>query len=140
MKTNSLLSPFLLSDKLTLQNRIVMAPMTRSMATDAFVPTAEMAAYYARRADTGLVITEATIISSMAQGYPNTPGLFTDAQVAGWKTVTDKVHERGGKIFAQIWHCGRVSHPVYLRGELPMAPSAVALTGRVPRGNGLRLP
>ncbi|GHA31784.1 alkene reductase [Photobacterium aphoticum] len=108
------------------------------MATDALVPTQEMAEYYARRAETGLIITEATIVAPLAQGYPNTPGLFSEEQVAGWKVVTDRVHERGGKIFAQIWHCGRVSHPVYLGGELPVAPSAVALSGRVPRTDGIQ--
>ncbi|KLV01721.1 alkene reductase [Photobacterium aphoticum] len=135
---NTLLAPFTLSDNLSLTNRIVMAPMTRSMATDALVPTQEMAEYYARRAETGLIITEATIVAPLAQGYPNTPGLFSEEQVAGWKVVTDRVHERGGKIFAQIWHCGRVSHPVYLGGELPVAPSAVALSGRVPRTDGIQ--
>lgn len=127
-----------LSDDLNLSNRIVMAPMTRSMASDELVPTEAMAEYYGRRADIGLIIAEATIISPMAQGYPNTPGLYNQAQVEGWKKVTDKVHQNGGKIFAQIWHCGRVSHPFYLKGEKPMAPSAVALHGRVPRGNGLQ--
>lgn len=126
-----------LSDSLNLNNRIVMAPMTRSMADDNLVPTQAMAQYYARRADTGLIIAEATIITPLGQGYPNTPGLYSDAQIAGWKTVTDAVHQNGGKIFAQIWHCGRVSHPVYLNGEQPIAPSAVALSGQVPRTDDL---
>ena len=122
-----------LSDTLSLKNRIVMAPMTRSMADDNLVPTAAMAEYYGRRAATGLIVAEATIISPLGQGYPNTPGLYSRAQIDGWKKVTDKVHQNGGKIFAQIWHCGRVSHPIYLNGEKPVAPSAVALNGRVPR-------
>ena len=118
---------------LTLSNRIVMAPLTRCMADDALVPTEAMAAYYAKRADTGLIISEATIISPIAQGYPNTPGLFTEAQIAGWKNVTARVHQQGGKIFAQLWHTGRASHKIYHHGELPVAPSAIGLTGRVSR-------
>ena len=132
-----LLSDFKLSNTLVLRNRIVMAPMTRSMASDELVPTSEMADYYARRADVGLIISEATVIGPLAQGYPNTPGLFTAEQIAGWQQVTRNVHQKGGKIFAQIWHTGRVSHPVYLKGEKPIAPSAVALDGRVPRTEGL---
>ncbi|RYU65744.1 alkene reductase [Aliivibrio finisterrensis] len=127
-----------LSDDLSLKNRIVMAPMTRSMATEELIPTNAMADYYGRRADVGLIVAEATIISPMAQGYPNTPGLYNEAQIEGWKKVTDKVHQNGGKIFAQLWHCGRVSHPYYLDGKQPVAPSAVILNGRVPRGNGLQ--
>lgn len=127
-----------LRDGLILKNRIVMAPMTRSMATEELIPTNAMADYYGRRADVGLIVAEATIISPMAQGYPNTPGLYNEAQIEGWKKVTGKVHQNGGKIFAQLWHCGRVSHPYYLDGESPIAPSAVALYGRVPRGNGLQ--
>ncbi|MEZ8861904.1 alkene reductase [Vibrio sp. 10N.247.311.51] len=138
MNTDVLFNTIDLSQELNLSNRIVMAPMTRSMASDELVPTEAMAEYYGRRADTGLIIAEATIISPMAQGYPNTPGLYNQAQVEGWKKVTDKVHQNGGKIFAQLWHCGRVSHPYYLNGEKPMAPSAVELHGRVPRGNGLQ--
>ena len=138
MKHDSLFSPLKLPGGVTLKNRLVMAPMTRSMADEALAPTETMARYYGRRVDTGLIVGEATIVSPMAQGYPNTPGLYSDNQVAGWRKVTDAVHAGGGKIFAQIWHCGRVSHPHYLDGQLPMAPSAVKLTGRVPRGNGLQ--
>lgn len=138
LKTKDLLlSEFRLSNSLALKNRIVMAPMSRSMASDELVPTAVMADYYARRADVGLIISEATVIAPLGQGYPNTPGLFTAEQVTGWQQVTQKVHENGGKIFAQIWHAGRVSHPVYLKGEKPIAPSAVGLHGRVPRAEGL---
>ncbi|MHC4941326.1 MAG: oxidoreductase, partial [Planctomycetota bacterium] len=126
------LSP-LRAGSLDLPNRVVMAPMTRSMAGPGLVPTQASARYYARRADAGLIITEATVIRPDGQGYPDTPGIFTDEQVAGWRRVTDAVHERGGRIFLQIWHVGRVSHPVYLNGELPVAPSEVALAGRVPR-------
>ena len=135
--TDTLLKPLQLNKSLTLKNRIVMAPMTRSMASDALVPTADMASYYARRADAGLIITEATIVRPDGQGYPNTPGIYSDAQVNGWQTVTDQVHALGGRIFLQIWHVGRVSHPIYLNGDLPIAPSAVPLKGRVPRTNKL---
>jgi len=137
MNQDVLFNQYKLSDNLTLNNRIVMAPMNRSMADDELVPTDAMAEYYARRADTGLIITESLMISPTAQGYPNTPAIFTPAQVEGWKKVTRKVHDNGGRIFAQIWHTGRVSHPVYLNGEKPLGPSAVALHGRVPRTDGL---
>ncbi len=137
MSKDTLFTPLMLSDSLTLRNRIVMAPMNRSLADDDLVPTDAMADYYARRANTGLIITESLMISPTARGYPNTPAIFSRAQVAGWKKVTRKVHERGGKIFAQIWHTGRVSHPVYLNGEKPLAPSSVPLTGRIPRTEGL---
>ena len=129
---------YALGDSLILKNRVVMAPMTRSMATDSLVPTAEMARYYGRRADAGLIITEATIVRSDGQGYPNTPGIFNQDQVDGWSRVTDEVHRRGGKIFLQLWHVGRVSHPVYLNGELPIAPSTVPLDGSLPRHRDLQ--
>ncbi|WP_299794945.1 alkene reductase [uncultured Shewanella sp.] len=138
MHQDILFKPFNLSDELTLKNRIIMAPMNRSMADNSSVPTVDMADYYGRRADTGLIITESLMISPSAMGYPNTPGIFTSSQIDGWKIVTDKVHENGGKIFAQLWHTGRVSHPDYLNGEKPYAPSAVALTGRIPRSNNLQ--
>ncbi len=111
--TDILFQPYALNDVITLNNRIAMAPLTRCMADDDLVPTDAMVAYYARRADAGLIISEATIIRPDAQGYPNTPGLFTQAQIAGWKKVTDAVHANGGKIFAQLWHTGRVAHPAF---------------------------
>ena len=123
---NTLFSPLTIGP-VTLANRLVMAPMTRNRAGDGNVPTDLMATYYAQRAGAGLIITEATQVSDTAQGYPATPGLHTDAQVAGWKRVTDAVHARGGKIFAQIWHVGRISHPIYQpNGAQPVAPSAIA--------------
>lgn len=128
-----LLELFRLNETLTLKNRIVMAPMTRCMADDQLVPTEAMAAYYARRADVGLIISEATVIRADGQGYPNTPGLFSDAQIEGWRAVTDQVHASGGLMFAQIWHVGRISHPVYLDGKMPIAPSAVTPSGKVAR-------
>ena len=133
-----LLQPYRLNDTFTLANRVVMAPMTRSFADDELVPTEAMARYYGRRADVGLIISEATIVRPDGQGYPNTPGLYSAAQVEGWHRVTAAVHERGGLIFAQLWHVGRVSHPCYLGGDVPVAPSAVPLSGHVPRTDGLR--
>lgn len=128
-----LFQPFKLNDTLTLNNRIVMAPLTRCMADDELVPTDAMVEYYGRRADTGLIISEATLIRADGQGYPNTPGLFTDKQIAGWRKVTDKVHQNGGKIFAQLWHTGRVAHPSFFDGEYVLAPSAIGLEGTLPR-------
>ncbi|GIU22248.1 alkene reductase [Shewanella schlegeliana] len=138
MKYSPLFKPYKLSEQLRLKNRIVMAPMNRSMADDKFVPTEAMMNYYARRADTGLIISESLMISPNAQGYPNTPAIYAPEHIAGWKKVTDKVHDNGGKIFAQLWHTGRVSHPIYLNGQQPWAPSAVPLEGRVPRTDNLQ--
>ncbi|CAM4157102.1 alkene reductase [Acinetobacter pragensis] len=123
-------SPLILGD-LHLKNRVVMAPLTRSRATDDRVPTPMMAEHYAQRASAGLIISEATVISEEANGYLNTPGLFTDAQVEGWKAVTGAVHERGGLIVAQLWHVGRVSHPDLLQGETPVSASNVQQAGQV---------
>lgn len=125
-----LISPLTLGD-LKLKNRVVMAPLTRSRATADRVPTAMMAEYYAQRASAGLIISEATVISEEANGYLNTPGLFTDAQVEGWKTVTQAVHEKQGLIVAQLWHVGRVSHPDLLDGETPVSASNVQQAGHV---------
>ena len=125
-----LISPLILGD-LKLKNRVVMAPLTRSRATDDRVPTAMMAEYYAQRASAGLIISEATVISEEANGYLNTPGLFSDAQVEGWKKVTQAVHEKQGLIVAQLWHVGRVSHPDLLGGEAPVSASAVQQAGHV---------
>lgn len=116
---------------LKLKNRVVMAPLTRSRATDDRVPTAMMAEYYAQRASAGLIISEATVISEEANGYLNTPGLFSDAQVEGWKQVTSAVHEKAGLIVAQLWHVGRVSDPELLNGETPVSASAVQQAGQV---------
>lgn len=116
---------------LALKNRVIMAPLTRSRATAERVPTAIMAEYYAQRASSGLIISEATVISEEANGYRNTPGLFTDAQVEGWKTVTQAVHDKGGLIVAQLWHVGRVSDPELLNGETPVSASNVKQAGQV---------
>ncbi|WP_026439484.1 alkene reductase [Acidocella facilis] len=117
--------------ELTLRNRIIMAPLTRCRASEGRVPNALMAEYYAQRADAGLIITEATSVTPMGVGYPDTPGLWSQEQVEGWKLVTKAVHNKGGLIFAQLWHVGRISAPLYLNGELPVAPSAIAAQGHV---------
>lgn len=129
---DNLFTPLALNDSITLNNRIVMAPLTRCMADDNLVPTQQMAEYYARRAEAGLIVSEAVIIRPDGQGYPNTPGLFTAEQIQGWRKVTDAVHGNGGKIFAQLWHTGRVAHPFFFGGET-VAPSAIAFDGTVPR-------
>jgi 2,4-dienoyl-CoA reductase-like NADH-dependent reductase (Old Yellow Enzyme family) len=116
---------------LELKNRVIMAPLTRSRATAERVPTPMMAEYYAQRASAGLIISEATVISEEANGYLNTPGLFTDAQVEGWKQVTQAVHDKGGLIVAQLWHVGRVSHPDLLNGETPVSASSIQQAGHV---------
>ncbi|MEM5553050.1 alkene reductase [Pseudoalteromonas neustonica] len=130
--TTELLLPFKLNSTIELKNRILMAPLTRCMADENLVPTQAMVEYYARRAEAGLIISEATIIRPDAQGYPNTPGLFTSEQIQGWQKVTDAVHANGGKIFAQLWHVGRVAHPHFFDGEV-LAPSAIGIEGSVPR-------
>lgn len=132
-----ILKPLTLNEKLQLNNRIFMAPMTRNHANDDFTPNQAMADYYAKRANAGLIITEGTIISPQSIGYSNQPGIYTREQIEGWKKVTEKVHAKGGKIFCQIWHVGRVSHPNYLNGELPVGPSETEMKGRIPRAQNL---
>lgn len=111
---------------ITLSNRIVMAPLTRNRAAPGFVPADITAQYYAQRASAGLIITEASQISQQGQGYQDTPGIYSDAQVQGWKTVTDAVHAKGGRIAIQLWHVGRVSHnSLQPGGGAPVAPSAI---------------
>ncbi|MFM9880219.1 MAG: alkene reductase, partial [Burkholderiaceae bacterium] len=106
----------------TLANRIVMAPLTRSRASSAGVPGALHAEYYAQRASAGLIIAEATNISPQGRGYAFTPGIYSDAQVAGWQLTTDAVHAKGGRIILQLWHVGRYSHPALQEGGvLPVA-------------------
>jgi N-ethylmaleimide reductase len=133
----NLLTPFELGPT-TLPNRIVMAPMTRSRAGTERLPTPSMAEYYRQRASAGLLISEATQISPQGVGYVNTPGIHTDEQVQGWAAVTKAVHEAGGRIFLQLWHVGRISHPsLQPNGGLPVAPSAIAAPGQVFTGQGL---
>jgi len=116
---------------LTLPNRIIMAPLTRCRASVGRVPNELMARYYVQRASAGLILTEATSVDPMGVGYPDTPGIWSDEQVAGWKKVTTAVHAAGGRIALQLWHVGRVSDPIYLNGALPVAPSALAPSGHV---------
>ena len=125
-----LFEPFSLGD-LQLSNRVVMAPMTRSRADNPeHMATAMMGTYYEQRASAGLIISEGTQISPRAVGYLNTPGMYSEEQVQGWKQVTARVHARGGKIFAQLWHVGRISHEDLLDGALPLAPSAIKATAK----------
>ena len=125
MKEQVLLTPYSLQD-IELNNRMVMAPMTRSRSNnEGNVATALTAEYYAQRATAGLQITEGTFVSPKAVGFINVPAIYSDAQVEGWKLVTEAVHNKGGKIFAQLWHVGRLSHPDLHNGELPHAPSAI---------------
>jgi N-ethylmaleimide reductase len=120
-----LFEPYKLGD-LVLRNRAVMAPLTRNRASAGETPNALMADYYRQRAGAGLIITEATQISQQGQGYVRTPGIFSEAQVAGWKGVADAVHQAGGLIFAQLWHVGRISHvSLQPNGGAPVAPSAI---------------
>lgn len=124
---------------LPLKNRMVMAPMTRSRAGEGDAPTAAAAEYYRQRASAGLIVAEGSQISAQGKGYPRTPGIFTDAQIAGWKQVTDAVHAAGGSIFLQLWHVGRLSHPlVQANGELPVAPSAIKAEGELYTSEGLK--
>ncbi|MEO1802262.1 MAG: alkene reductase [Cyanobacteria bacterium J06629_2] len=113
-----------------LPNRIVMAPMTRLRAIDS-IPQPVMATYYAQRASAGLIVTECTMVSPLSNGYMNCPGIYTPEQIAGWQKVTDAVHDAGGKIFLQLWHCGRISHSSLLDGKQPVAPSAIAPGGKL---------
>ncbi len=131
-----LLSPITI-DSTTYPNRLVMAPMTRNRAPEG-IPTALMAKYYGQRASAGLIITEGAQISQQAVGYPATPGIYSDAHIAGWQSVTQAVHQKGGHIFCQLWHCGRVSHPDYHEGNLPVAPSAVQPQGQAFTYEGLK--
>jgi len=127
---SNLINPLQVGE-LNLPNRVVMAPLTRCRASAGRVPNALMAEYYVQRASAGLILTEATSVCPQGVGYPDTPGIWSDQQVEGWKLVTKAVHAAGGRIFLQLWHVGRVSHPAYLDGQLPVAPSAIAPKGHV---------
>jgi len=126
----TLFDPIQVGD-LLLPNRIVMAPLTRCRAGAGRVPTDLMAEYYSQRASAGLILSEATAVTPTGVGYPDTPGIWSDAQVEGWKKATRAVHASGGRIFCQLWHVGRVSDPEHLGGALPVAPSAIAPKGNV---------
>ena len=125
MSKQPLLTPY--NKNIKLDNRVVMAPMTRSRADNKDkAPTDELhGLYYEQRASAGLIITEGSQVSERAVGYINTPGIHTEAQVEGWKKVTKRVHDKGGKIFIQLWHVGRMSHPDFHNGELPLSASAI---------------
>ncbi|WP_343350813.1 alkene reductase [Pseudomonas sediminis] len=126
----TLFDPIQIGD-LQLNNRIIMAPLTRCRADEGRVPNALMAEYYTQRASAGLIISEATAVTPMGVGYPDTPGIWSDEQIRGWSNITQAVHANGGKIVLQLWHVGRISDPIYLNGELPVAPSAIQPAGHV---------
>lgn len=126
----SLFDPLQLGS-LRLKNRVIMAPLTRSRAGAERVPNALMAEYYHQRAGAGLILSEATSVTPMGVGYADTPGIWNDEQVEGWKPVTSAVHDAGGTVFLQLWHVGRISHPMFLGGALPVAPSAIQPAGHV---------
>ncbi|ANS43016.1 alkene reductase [Serratia inhibens] len=136
MTNQTLFQPYTLGS-ITLANRIVMAPLTRNRASTGLVPSELAATYYAQRATAGLLITEATQISAQAQGYQDTPGIYTHAQIEGWRKVTDAVHAKGGRIFVQLWHVGRVSHiDLQPDGAAPVAPSAIRAETKTFVNNG----
>jgi 2,4-dienoyl-CoA reductase-like NADH-dependent reductase (Old Yellow Enzyme family) len=116
---------------LDLPNRVLMSPLTRARATEDRVPTDLMLEYYAQRASAGLIISEATCISPLSVGYERTPGIWSNEQLSGWRRITNAVHNAGGRISLQLWHVGRISHPILLDGETPVAPSAIAPDGQV---------
>ena len=126
----TIFDPIKLGD-LELPNRIIMAPLTRCRAEEGRVPGALIAEYYVQRASAGLILSEATSVTPLGVGYPDTPGIWSDEQVRGWTNVTKAIHAAGGRIFLQLWHVGRISHSLYLNGELPVAPSAIAAEGHV---------
>ncbi len=132
-----ILQPVTIGD-LQLLNRIVMAPLTRSRSSEDGVPPDFAADYYAQRADAGLIISEATNISAQARGYALTPGIWSPAQVEAWQRVTGAVHRREGRIFLQLWHTGRISHPDLHGGALPVAPSAIRPEGQAFTNDGLK--
>lgn len=127
---SALFQPLKLGD-LLLPNRLVMSPLTRTRASAGRIPNSLMREYYVQRATAGLIITEATSVTPQGVGYPDTPGLWSDEQVRGWSAITEAVHKAGGRIFAQLWHVGRISHPHYLDGALPVSASAIAAGGHV---------
>jgi 2,4-dienoyl-CoA reductase-like NADH-dependent reductase (Old Yellow Enzyme family) len=127
----TLFDPIKIGD-LNLPNRIIMSPLTRSRAIGGGrVPNALMTEYYVQRASAGLILSEATAVTPQGVGYADTPGIWSDEQVAGWKHVTEAVHAAGGRIFLQLWHVGRISDPIFLDGQLPVAPSAIPAQGNV---------
>ena len=133
-----LLSPAQIGS-LPLKNHMVMAPLTRSRAGEGDVPTPTVVEYYRQRASAGLIITEGSQVSAQGKGYMRTPGIFTAEQITGWRQVTDAVHAEGGRIFLQLWHVGRLSHPlVQINSALPVAPSAIKADGEIYTPEGLK--
>lgn len=128
--TDSLFQP-LKAGAFTLPNRIVMAPLTRCRASEGRVPNDLMAEYYEQRSGFGMIISEATSVDAMGVGYPDTPGIWSEAQVEGWKKVTERVRAKGGQMLLQLWHVGRISDPIYLGGKQPVSSSAVRPAGHV---------
>lgn len=126
----TLFDPLRLGD-MELPNRIIMAPLTRCRAGAGRTPNALMREYYAQRASAGLILSEATSVTPMGVGYPDTPGIWSQAQIDGWREITRAVHDAGGRMMLQLWHVGRISHPSYLDGAAPVAPSAIAAEGHV---------
>lgn len=126
----SLFDPIKLGD-IELLNRIIMAPMTRARASEGRMPNDLMRMYYCQRASAGLIVAEATSVSPQGVGYAHTPGIWSRAQVDAWRTITEAVHAKGGRIVLQLWHVGRVSDPEFLNGQIPVAPSAIACEGMV---------
>lgn len=133
-----LLSPAQIGS-LPVKNHMVMAPLTRSRAGEGDVPTPTVVEYYRQRAGAGLIITEGSQVSAQGKGYMRTPGIFTAEQITGWRQVTDAVHAEGGRIFLQLWHVGRLSHPlVQINSALPVAPSAIKADGEIYTPEGLK--
>ncbi len=126
----NLLDPIQVGD-LHLPIRVIMAPLTRLRGTTDNMPTPIMVEYYTQRASAGLIISEGTPVSPMGVGYAQVPGIWSEQQIAAWKPITAAIHAHGGRIFQQIWHVGRISDPIFLHGELPVAPSAIAASGHV---------
>jgi len=138
MSVDNLFEPVSLGN-LTLKNRMVMAPMTRNRAAEGNIPQAMNIEYYRQRASAGLIISEASQVSAEGVGYPDTPGIYNDEQVAGWQKVTDAVHDEGGYIYLQLWYCGRISHPDLLPDkQTPVAPSAIKPEGEVITFEGMK--
>ena len=138
MSVDNLFEPITVGN-LTLKNRMVMAPMTRNRAAEGNIPQAMNVEYYRQRANAGLIISEASQVSADGVGYPDTPGIYNDEQVAGWQKVTDAVHDEGGYIYLQLWYCGRISHPDLLPDkQTPVAPSAIKPEGEVITFEGMK--
>jgi 2,4-dienoyl-CoA reductase-like NADH-dependent reductase (Old Yellow Enzyme family) len=129
-QTANLFTPLTIGD-IRLPNRVIMSPLTRARAGATRTPNGLMAEYYRQRASAGLIIGEATSVDPMGVGYADTPGIWSEAQVQGWRGVTDAVHAAGGRMVLQLWHVGRISDPMFLDGQLPVAPSAIAPAGNV---------